>query len=76
MPIGNSHQVEFARRRIVDRPLKGTSALWIRLCRSQMDDLGGALVEMTAAIVEPRANATVTVVEMAPVSDLFRLHRR
>lgn len=68
--------LEFAKRGIVDRPLHGTSALKIRLSRTQMDDLGGAVLEMTEAIVDAQANAKITIVGMEPLSELLRVGRR
>jgi len=68
--------LEFAKRGIVDRPLKGTSALWIRVSRTQMDDLGGAALEMTEAIVQAQANAKISIVGMEPLSELLRVGRR
>lgn len=68
--------VEFAARGIVDRPLKGTSALKTRISRTRMDDLGGALLEMTEALVEAQANARISIVGMEPLSELLHVGRR
>ena len=67
---------EFAARGVVERPLHGTSALFIKLSPTVKGSLGGGLLGMTEAIVRAQANVKISIVGMEPLSELLRVGRR
>ncbi len=67
---------DFAERGVVERPLRGASALNIQVSPKVMGSLGGGLLGMTETIVKAQANVTISVVGMEPLSELFHIGRR
>lgn len=68
--------LEFAKRGVVQRPLRGTSALQIQLSPTMAGTLGGGIFQMTEEIVRAQASVKISIVGMEPLSELLRVGRR
>jgi hypothetical protein len=68
--------LEFAKRGVVERPLRGASALRIQLTPTHSGSLGGGLHGMAEEIVQAQSRAKTTIVGMEPLSELLRVGRR
>ena len=68
--------LEFAKRGVVERPLRGASALLIQLTPTHSGSLGGGLFGMNREIVQAQANARIAPLGLESLSELFHVGRR